>query len=778
MKNLVVVESPAKAKTINKYLGKDYRVLASFGHIRELPRKNGSVDPENDFNMDYTLIKTAQKHVKELVDGAKECDTIILASDPDREGEAIAWHVVEVLRQKKALKKGVRVARVVFNAITRDTVLRAMDEARDLNMDLVNAQQARVALDYLVGFSLSPVLWRKLPGSRSAGRVQSVALRLICERQVEILNFKSEEYWSLDVSLETNARDVILARLVMADGKKLDKMSIASEAQAKKLKSELEKEKYVVDAIETKEVKRNPFAPFTTSTLQQEASKKLGFSAKRTMALAQGLYEGVDLGNGSQGLITYMRTDGVYTAPEAIAATRELILEKYGPRYLPERAIVYKNKIKNAQEAHEAIRPTDPKVTPESVRSYLNGDQYKLYELIWKRLVASQMANMILNQVSVDIRTSNHMLRASGSNIKFDGFHIVYSETEEDGPIEELSSVLPSVSRGENLGFRKVLDRQHFTEPPPKYSEASLVKKMEELGIGRPSTYATIIGVLQEREYVKLSKKRFEAENRGLAVNAFLRLYFGKYIEYDYTARLENDLDLVSNGERNWKELLKEFWYPFRGEVDQALQLRNAEVLEKMTDALGNSFFGSPGQGLDRKCPSCEDGLLGLRTGKFGIFIACSNYPQCKYTKQISSVATDEEGVEVSEEKKFENKLLGSDGDKNVYLKRGPYGLYVQLGEDSKTSKPRRTGVPKTLVESEIGLEKALALLALPRTLGPHPDDGQAVKASIGPYGPYVTWNKKFYSVKSDDILKIDLARAIEIINTPRTFRRKKNSTS
>ncbi|MDR2777723.1 MAG: type I DNA topoisomerase, partial [Rickettsiales bacterium] len=637
MKSLVVVESPAKAKTINKYLGNDYRVLASFGHIRELPRKSGSVNPDNDFAMDYCLVKKSQKHVKELIDSAKTCDAIILASDPDREGEAIAWHVIEVLRQKKAIKNDTRIERVVFSAITRDTVLKAMGEVRKLDMDLVNAQQARVALDYLVGFSLSPVLWRKLPGSRSAGRVQSAALRLICERHVEISNFKPEEYWSLDVLLGTKKNGEILARLIMADGKKLDRLSIKNAEQAKKLKSELEGEKYSVDKIETKEVRRSPYAPFTTSTLQQEASKKLGFPAKKTMSLAQKLYEGIDTGSGSQGLITYMRTDGVYTAPEAIAATRKLILRDYGQKYLPEKAIVYKNKIKNAQEAHEAVRPTNPEATPSSLRDYLSNDEYRLYELIWKRLIASQMANMILNQVSIDIGTSRHLLRATGSTIKFDGFHILYSETEEDGSDEDLSNRLPDVVNGESLTLRKIIDKQHFTEPLPKYTEASLVKKMEELGIGRPSTYANIISVLQDRDYVKLKKKRFEAENKGLAVNAFLKLYFRKYIEYDYTAKLENDLDIVSNGEKNWKELLKEFWFPFKTEVDQALQLKNAEVLEKMTVELSDSLFRSDGLGMKNKCPSCGNGTLGLRTGKFGLFIACSNYPECKYTEQISS---------------------------------------------------------------------------------------------------------------------------------------------
>ena len=566
MKNLIVVESPAKAKTINKYLGKDYVVLASFGHIRQLPKKNGSVDTEDGFKIKYEINKTSQKHVKSLVDTMKTCDKLILASDPDREGEAIAWHVIEVLKQKKAIKNDTIIERVVFNAITKNTVEQAMKEARKIDMDLVNAQQARVALDYLVGFNLSPVLWRKLPGSRSAGRVQSVALRLICERQAEILNFKSEEYWSINVLTKTQNNEEIIAGLVSIDGKKLNKLSIKNEKEAKKIKLELEKEEYKVSNIEKKEIKRNPFAPFTTSTLQQEASKKLGFSTKKTMSLAQKLYEGIDIGNGTQGLITYMRTDGVYTAPEAISAARNVIEKNYGKKYLPEKAIIYKNKIKNAQEAHEAIRPTDPSVLPENIKQYLTNDEYRLYDLIWKRLIASQMASVILDQVSIDISTSKHILRATGSIIKFNGFYILYNETKED-EAEEKDLILPNVKIGEILNFKKVIDKQHFTEPPAKYSEAGLVKKMEELGIGRPSTYANIISVLQDRGYVKLERKKFVAENRGIVVNAFLKSYFKKYVEYDYTAKLEDDLDIVSNGKKDWKQLLKEFWVPFKNNI-------------------------------------------------------------------------------------------------------------------------------------------------------------------------------------------------------------------
>ncbi|MDR1499316.1 MAG: type I DNA topoisomerase, partial [Rickettsiales bacterium] len=626
MKSLVIVESPAKAKTINKYLGKDYEVLASFGHIRQLPREDGSVEPDNNFNIKYEIAKTSQRHVKALVDAMKDCGKIILASDPDREGEAIAWHVVEVLKQKKAIKKDTPIERIVFNAITKQAVERAIGEAREIDMDLVNAQQARVALDYLVGFTLSPVLWRKLPGSRSAGRVQSVALRLICERQAEILNFRSEEYWTIDVNVHNDKKKDIIARLTAIDGKKIDKFFIKNKDQAGELKNALEGEKYFVDSVEKKEIRRNPFAPFTTSTLQQEASKKLGFSTKKTMSVAQKLYEGVDVGNGVHGLITYMRTDGVYTAPEAITDTRDLILKKYGKEYLPQKAIVYQNKIKNAQEAHEAIRPTNPQDTPESIKKYLTDDEFKLYDLIWRRLVASQMSSVVMDQVTIDLRTSKHLLRAVGSVIKFDGFYVLYNETKEDEN-DEKSVILPEVKKDEELTLKKVIDKQHFTEPPAKYTEASLVKKMEELGIGRPSTYATIISVLQDRGYVKLEKKRFTPENRGIIVNTFLNIYFKQYVEYDYTAKLEGDLDAVSNGKKEWKELLEEFWKPFKVGVDDTLQIKNTDVLSKISQVLEEFIFGRDNEGkLKNRCPDCEDGVLRLKAGKFGVFIACSNY--------------------------------------------------------------------------------------------------------------------------------------------------------
>ena len=759
MKNLVVVESPAKAKTINKYLGKDYVVLASFGHIRQLPKKNGSVDTEDGFKIKYEINKTSQKHVKSLVDTMKTCDKLILASDPDREGEAIAWHVIEVLKQKKAIKNDTIIERVVFNAITKNTVEQAMKEARKIDMDLVNAQQARVALDYLVGFNLSPVLWRKLPGSRSAGRVQSVALRLICERQAEILNFKSEEYWSIDVLIKTQNNEEIVAGLVSIDGKKLNKLSIKNEEEAKKIKLELEKEEYKVSNIEKKETRRNPFAPFTTSTLQQEASKKLGFSTKKTMSLAQKLYEGIDIGNGTQGLITYMRTDGVYTAPEAISAARNVIEKNYGKKYLPEKAIIYKNKIKNAQEAHEAIRPTDPNVLPENIKQYLTNDEYKLYDLIWKRLIASQMTSVILDQVSIDISTSKHILRATGSIMKFNGFYILYNETKED-EAEEKDLILPNVKIGEMLNFKKVIDKQHFTEPPAKYSEAGLVKKMEELGIGRPSTYANIISVLQDRGYVKLERKKFVAENRGIVVNAFLKSYFKKYVEYDYTAKLEDDLDIVSNGKKDWKQLLKEFWVPFKNNIEEIMKIKNSEVIEYISDILSSTIFGNDENGkIKNKCPDCNNGTLGLRIGKFGVFIACSNYPECKHTEQIVDAQQNEEEQEIQ---KFEARELGKISNKTIYLKKGPYGFYVQLGEDDKKNKPKRVGIPKNIDINTLDIKKAEMFLSLPRKLGEY--NNNEIIANIGRFGPYISYDKKFYSLKNDDVYTISYDRAIEII--------------
>lgn len=760
MTNLLVVESPAKAKTINKYLGKNYKVLASMGHIRQLPKKDGSVDVNDDFKIKYEISPKSTKAVKELVDAAKGCDKLYLAPDPDREGEAIAWHVLEVLKQKKAVNKDTPVERVVFNAITKNAVEEAIKNPRQIDMDLVNAQQARVALDYLVGFTLSPVLWRKLPGSKSAGRVQSVALRLICDREEEIEKFKKQEYWTIDADLLTDKKEKLTANLVSVDGKKLDKFAIKNEKEAKEIQSILETKKYKVSSIEKKQTKKNPYAPFTTSTLQQEASKKLGFSASKTMSVAQKLYE--------NGLITYMRTDGVYTAPEAINAARNFIKNKYGEKYLPAKAIVYQNKVKNAQEAHEAIRPTHP----ENQNIEGTVDEIKLYSLIWKRLIASQMEAVVFDQVALNIETESKygLLRATGSVIKFDGFYVLYNINKEEDEEKESTDdekILPAVNEGEYLNLKKINSLQHFTEPPARYSEASLVKKMEELGIGRPSTYATILSVIQEREYAKLEKKRFVPEERGRIVTAFLKKFFEKYVQYDYTAKLEDDLDEISNGKENWKKFLQEFWQPFNAEINQALTIPPSDVINSIMQELKEHIFGFDKDGkLNDTCPECGKGKLSLKLGKFGAFIGCSNYPECKYIKNIDSLKiTDGEDGDSNTSEKFENKLLGLDEGENIYLKKGPYGFYIQKGEDSTTKKPKRVGVPKTNKEPQnITLEQAKSLLTLPRFIGNHPTDGGEIKANIGPFGPYLMYNKKFYSVKQDDILSIELPRAVIII--------------
>ncbi|MDR2760412.1 MAG: type I DNA topoisomerase [Rickettsiales bacterium] len=763
MRSLVVVESPAKAKTINKYLGKDYRVMASMGHIRELPSKDGSVDTES-FELKYEISKRSSKIVSELSTAMKDCGRLILATDPDREGEAIAWHVLEVLRQKKAIKNDTPVERVVFSAITENTVKQAIKEPRSLDQDLVSAQQARRALDYLFGFTLSPVLWRKLPGSRSAGRVQSVALRLICERHEEILNFKPEEYWSIDALLINEKGKELTAKLVEFNGKKIDRLGIKNKETVNKILENISKEKFTVSKVEKKEVKRLPYAPFTTSTLQQEAVKKLGFNTKKTMNVAQKLYEGIDIGSGAQGLITYMRTDGVYTAPEAVKEAREVIEKNYGVKYLPSKSIIYENKVKNAQEAHEAIRPSNPSIIPANIKQYLTDDEYKLYDLIWKRLVASQMNNAILDQVNITVETSRHVFRATGSSIKFDGFLVLYNESDEDAKKEE-DKILPVVREKEELKLKKIVDKQHFTEPPAHFSEASLVKKMEEIGIGRPSTYAAIISILQERGYVKLEKKKFMPENRGIVVNAFLKLYFLNYVEYNYTAKLEDDLDVISNGKKNWKNFLREFWSPFKGETDKALLIKNSDVLTNINEVLGKMIFGYDENGqLKNHCPDCENGLLSIRAGKFGIFIACSNYPACKHTERIIEGGNDNEEKSETNVEKFETKTLGQLDGKNIYLKRGPYGFYAQQGEDDPKQKPKRISLKNTQNPENTALDDMAFLFSLPRTVGKHPDDGGDVKINIGPYGPYVMWNKKFFSIKGCELQDVDLEKALEII--------------
>jgi DNA topoisomerase-1 len=780
---LVIVESPAKAKTINKYLGKDFKVLASFGHIRDLPAKDGSVRPDENFAMDYEISSKATKHVKEIADAAKGAEIIYLASDPDREGEAISWHVIEVLKQKKAIKKGTQIFRVAFNEITKKAVTHAIENPRDIDMHLVNSQQARRALDYLVGFTLSPVLWRKLPGSKSAGRVQSVALRLICEREEEIEAFKSREYWDIKLDLKTALNADLTVKLTHYNGKKLEQFDIIKESQAGDIVKLLASKNYSVASIEKKQSMRNPYAPFTTSTLQQEASRKLGFGAKKTMQVAQKLYEGVDLGGESVGLITYMRTDGVTVSQDAITATRGMIARNFGNQYLPEKQRFYTTKAKNAQEAHEAVRPTDVNKLPKDLRTYLDEDQMKLYDLIWKRMVASQMSSAILDQVGVDVKAHDNsaLARATGSTIKFDGFFKVYRESRDDDKEDEESRILPKVDEGEKLALEKVNPEQHFTQAPPRFTEASLVKKLEELGIGRPSTYASIISVLQERDYVILDKKRFVAADRGRLVTAYLRAFFKRYVEYDFTANLEEQLDHVSSGEMDWKTLLANFWGDFHANIDEAKECTITEVITQLNDILANYLFPKDENGdPSRKCPSCETGEVSLKLGKFGSFLGCSNYPTCKYTKQLGNAEGESEGAEGgSNFDVFEAKSLGSDPATNldITLKKGPYGFYVQLGGDvkaepktkgkakEKTAKPKRAALPKGRTPDDMDLETAISLLSLPRLVGIHPETKAEITASIGKFGPYLKHDGKFVSLKGDDdVLTIGINRAVTVI--------------
>jgi len=778
--------------------------MASFGHIRDLPSKDGSVEPDNEFAMHYQVSGKSIKHVKEIADAAKSCQKLILAPDPDREGESIAWHVLEVLKGKKSLKKDVKVERVVFNAITKNSVSEAIKNPREIDMDLVNAQQARRALDYLVGFTLSPVLWRKLPGSRSAGRVQSVALRIICDREDEIEAFRSEEYWDIKLDLETAKKEKFQATIFEIEGKKLEKFSITNEKDAGNIKKLLDAKKYQVLSITKKQAKRRPQAPFTTSSLQQEAARKLGFGASRTMMIAQKLYEGVEIDGTAQGLITYMRTDSVDITPEAITQVRSAISNLYGKNYVSPSANVFKSKVKNAQEAHEAIRPTDFSLTPEKARKYLDESQFALYDLVWKRTLASQMADVILDQVMVEIITipTYAKAKATGSTVNFDGFYRVYREDKDDeSDDDENGQNLPILKEKELLELLEVKPQQHFTEPPPRYSEASLVKKLEELGIGRPSTYAAIISVLQDRGYVKLEKKRFFPEERGRIVTTFLKEFFAKYVEYSYTADLEDELDVISNGKMNWKNFLKKFWKDFHGNTSSVMDKPFPEVLEILNQKVGGHIFGRDDHGkLKDSCPTCGKGKLGLRLGKFGAFIGCSNYPDCKHTMQLFGKEGDaQEGEGENKRTQFEPRNLGKDPKTGfeVMVKIGPYGPYLELEgsevvaeekaekkstkksakntKKPKAKKPKRISIPKNIDPATIDLKAAAGLLTLPREVGIHPETGQKIVANIGPFGPYLLHDKKFTSVKEDSILEIGLNRAVDLIAAAEE--KKKNST-
>jgi len=761
--NLVIVESPSKAKTIGKYLGPGYEVLASFGHVRDLPSKDGSVRPDEDFAMDWELGDRAAKPVREILAAAKGADAIYLATDPDREGEAISWHIEQLLNEKK-LNKGREIHRVTFNEITKPAIQAAFKKPRQVDAELVEAYLARRALDYLVGFNLSPILWRKLPGARSAGRVQSVALRLICERETEIEKFRAEEYWTIEATLAAPDGTTFAARLTHWEGKKLEKFSITQRAEAEAIAAKLANQNFTVSSQTRKELRRHPQPPFITSSLQIDAARKLGFGAQHAMRLAQKLYEGVDIGGETVGLITYMRTDGVQLSEEAIASCRSMIDQLYGQDYLPAAPRIYTSKAKNAQEAHEAIRPTDLHRSPEKMKKYLDGEMLELYDLIWKRTLAAQMESAILDQTAIDFSGPNNVtLRASGSVIKFEGFLKVYAEgRDEPAEDDDENRRLPSLKDGTVCKAPEIRPEQHFTQPPPRYTEATLVKALEELGIGRPSTYASIINVLQERSYVVLDKKRFIPNDRGRIVTSFLQNFFHKYVEYDFTAHLEEQLDDVSGGRLNWKKLLRDFWGDFSGAIDSAKPLTITQVIDVLDAELEAHLFPPRADGSDpRKCPQ-DGGRLGLKLGRFGAFIGCSNYPECEYKRPMS---VGEGGANGDDNGAAGPRILGTHPDtgENIEVKIGPYGPYVEM--PGPEGKPKRASLPRGEKIADVTLEKAVDLLLLPKDLGIFPETGEKILANIGRFGPYVQAGKIYASVpKSEDILEVGLNRAIALL--------------
>ncbi|WP_419730343.1 type I DNA topoisomerase [Lichenicola sp.] len=773
MTDVVVVESPAKAKTINKYLGDGFTVLASFGHVRDLPPKDGSVRPDENFAMDWEADERGNRQIAAIAKALKGAKRLYLATDPDREGEAISWHVRAMLEERNLLR-GVDVQRVTFNEITKGAIKIAMGRPRELDMPLIEAYLARRALDYLVGFTLSPVLWRKLPGSRSAGRVQSVALRLICEREAEIEIFKPREYWSVLAHLTTPAGAPFTARLTHLDGKKLDQFDLNNQDKAHAARAAVEAGQFAVSTVERRKVKRNPPAPFTTSTLQQEASRKLGMGAQATMRAAQQLYEGIELGGETVGLITYMRTDGVQMAREAIDAIREHITEEFGRDYLPGMAREYSTKAKNAQEAHEAVRPTDVSRGPQEIGRYLSDEQRRLYELIWKRAVASQMQSAELDQVTVEIAepAARARLRATGSIIAFDGFLKLYTEGRDDdakpGSEDEDSRMLPPMREQDPLKTGKVAADQHFTQPPPRFSEASLVKKMEEIGIGRPSTYASILSVLRDRDYVRMENKRFVPEDRGRLVTAFLTSFFERYVDPHFTAGLEEQLDDISDGRADWRAVMAKFWEAFSVAVAATKDLKISDVIDALDADLGPHFFPEPEDGSDpRVCKACGNGRLGLKLGRYGSFIGCSNYPACQFTRRLVIDAKEgDAGGTLTEGM----RALGAHPDtgEDVVVKRGPWGLYVQQGEPDPTdkkAKPKRTSLPKGFEGDTVTLDQAVGLLSLPRLIGLHPEMGEPIEAGIGRFGPYVKMGAIFASLeKDDDILQVGMNRAMDVL--------------
>ncbi len=751
---VVVVESPAKAKTINGYLGDDYVVLASYGHVRDLPPKDGSVDTDNDFEMTWEVATDSRRHVKAIADALADDPELILATDPDREGEAISWHLEETLRKRRALKKDSKVSRVVFNAITRSAVTEAMKNPRQVDAPLVEAYLARRALDYLVGFNLSPVLWRKLPGAKSAGRVQSVCLRLIVEREIEIEAFNAREYWTVKALLATPRGQTYEARLTVLGGDKLDKFSLENATAAEMAQQAIESRDLTVQNVEARPASRNPSAPFMTSTLQQEASRKFGFGARQTMSTAQRLYEA--------GHITYMRTDGIDMAPEAVTAARDTIRDRYGDAYLPKGPRVYKNKAKNAQEAHECIRPTDMGRDATTLK-LTEADQRKLYDLIWKRTLASQMEGARLERTTVTVGSADAQveLRATGQVVTFDGFLRVYEEGRDDAVVDDDDRRLPQITAGEAADKRAVTPEQHFTQPPPRFTEATLVKRMEELGIGRPSTYASIVTTIQDRGYVRKEQNRLHPEDKGRLVTIFLTNYFRRYVGFDFTAQLEEELDDISAGERDWKEVLRRFWRDFSAAVAETADLRIGEVLEKIDEVLSPHLYPANEDGSDpRICPNCGEGRLSMRTARSGgAFIGCSRYPDCRFTRPFGPPGM-EEGGEIGPD----GKPLGEDAGDPISLRKGRFGPYVQRGEVTEDQpKPPRASLPKGWEIADIDLEKALKLLSLPREIGPHPEDGEMIEAAIGRYGPFVRHGRVYANIGSvDDVFTIGMNRAVE----------------
>ena len=765
---LVLVESPAKAKTINKYLGPDYEVMATVGHIRNLPKKDG-VRPEEDFAMSWQLIEKANKFVKEIKLALQNAEKLILATDPDREGEAISWHILELLKEKK-ISVTIPIERVVFYEITKLSVLNAIQNPRKIDTQLVYASLARNALDYLIGYKLSPVLWQKLPGARSAGRVQSVAVRLISERESEIEVFIPQEYWTIESDLLTSDEKLLKARLIGWQNKKLEKLSLANKSLAQKALDDLNASSLEVNDNQVKKEFRNPKPPFTTSTLQQEASRKLGFSASRTMRTAQKLYEGMNIGTETTGLITYMRTDSVQLSKESVSELQKMIADDYGKNYCPDKPRVYKSKVANAQEAHEAIRPTLVSRNPKTLKHILDDDGFKIYNLIWKRTVSSQMSSAILNKTIIDISSiastkseSQVSLRANGSTIVFDGFLKIYSESNDENiSKDEEDVIIPSVKIGSNLKLIKADKEQHFTQPLPRFTDASIIKKLEELGIGRPSTYASILEKIQKRGYVFKDGSRYIAEDIGRIVTSFLENYFDRYVEYSFTANLEKKLDDISEGRLDWKVLLNEFWEEFKEAIDNTSEIKRSEVIEKIDFALEKHFFKMNDNGsVNRSCPTCPNGSLSLKLGKFGSFIACSNYPDCKYTRQLSKADDEDKNDTILVEGE---KEIGIDPQSNkiIHLKKGPYGIYLQLGEDKK---PKRTSIPKQIDILNIDIECAIRLLNLPRDLGVPPGEDKAIYAGIGSYGPYIRFGTTYVSLPQDDtVLTIGINHANDLM--------------